>query len=96
MTHTETPDDLVEPFRLAFRHEGSAVNCYVAPVDTMEGARLISTMPTAVLDADKSIWEDWKKLMRRALVVMCREALGFEPVSMKEQPAPETERGGNA
>ena len=94
--HDEQPDGLVEPFRLAFRTEGSQVNCYIAPLETMQGARLVSTMPVAVLNADARIWTDWKLLMRRALRVMCREALGAEPVTMLERPAPENERGGNA
>lgn len=94
--HDDRPADLVQPFRLAFRHEGTQVNCYIAPVETMDGARLVSTMPVAVLNADKSIWDEWKVLMRRALRVMCVGALGTEPVEFIERPGPEHERGGNA
>lgn len=87
---------IVKPFRLAFRTEGSMVNCYFAAPDTMEGARLVSAMPRRILQAEPQLWEDWRALMRRALSVMCREAIGSEPVEFTEEVAPEHERGGNA
>ena len=85
-----------QPFRLCFRHEGSMINCYIAPPDTMEGAILMSCMPKRVLDADRTIWEDWRALMKRVIVVICREVLETEPLEMIERPAPESERSGHS
>lgn len=83
------------PFRLAFRTEGQMVNCYLAPMGSMEGAHLVSCMPLPVLQYERPIWDDWKALMNRALTVMCREALGVEPTHFTEETAPDHERAGN-
>lgn len=84
------------PFRLAFRTEGTMVNCYVAAMDTMAGAHLLGCMPRVVLVADESIWEDWKRLMERAMVPLCRSVFGSEPSHWEEHAAPEHERGGSS
>lgn len=87
---------IVNPFRLAFRTEGAQVNCYIAPTDTMEGARLLSCMPRRVLQADDSIWQDWKALMQRVMTVICKEALNATPVNWVEEPGPEHEKSGHS
>lgn len=88
-------DETVErlPFKLAFRVEGTAVNCYLAPVVASLGeTRLLSTMPRRVCEADKQIFDDWKELMKRVLAVMMKGALGIVPVSMIEEEGPPDER----
>lgn len=85
-----------QPFRLAFRREGPSVNAYIAPLETMDGARLLSSMPVTLLDADEQLWIDWKALMTRALDVLCQSALGVAVLRFDERPAPEHERAGNA
>lgn len=96
-TPTTSPpsDDFVTAFRLAFRREGSQVNCYIASPDSMVDARLISTMPERVLSADKTIWEDWQALMQRVIRVIAKEVLNADVAEFEVRPAPESERSGN-
>jgi hypothetical protein len=80
-------------FKLGFRTEGNFVNCYLMP--TVAGAGpifLLSTMPLRVCQTDQTIFDDWKEIMKRALAVSMKEALGIESISMIEEEGPENER----
>lgn len=85
----ESEKQEVTPFRLAFRDEGVMVRCYIASLDSMQEATLLSCIPKAVLRSSPDIWRDWKLLMERSLVVICKEVFGVEPVRFEESVPPE-------
>lgn len=82
--------------RLAMRREGSLWNAYLARVGTMEGAMLLGSI-RMTLAADEKVKEAFMGVMRLAMTVAALEATGVE-LAWPEgpQPAPESERGGNA
>jgi hypothetical protein len=83
------------PIRLALRSEGDWINAYIAHRDTMEGALLLGSLHRT-LAADAGLWGGWKALMTEATVYMMETVIGVTPDAMIEQPAPESERSGNA
>lgn len=84
------------PIRMAFRAEGQFVNCYLAQTGTMEGAQLMGSIGRGILERDKTIWDDFKKLMERAIINASIDAFGVAPLSFEEEPAPPHEKSGNA
>ena len=84
------------PIRLAFRHEGDKVNCYLADMHTMEDAQFIGCVPVAACDMDKQIFQDFKALMQKVFTVACVQTIGVAPSSFHDQPAPEHEKAGHA
>jgi hypothetical protein len=83
------------PIRLALRSEGDWINAYIALTDTMEGALPLGSLHRT-LAADAGLWGAWKALMTEATVHMLETVIGVTPDKMIEQPAPESERSGNA
>lgn len=79
--------------RLAFREEGEFVNCYLADMGTMEGAKLLASMRKPILD---EVWQEWKKLMQKQLTAAIAEVFGDIVDHFEEERAPEHERNGRA
>lgn len=84
------------PFRLAFRVEGTMVNCYLALMDTMDGATYLGGISKAVLDVNPEQFAAFKTIMRVGLAAAIKESLGIDAHHFEETKAPEHERGGNA
>ncbi len=85
----------VPAYRLAFRSEGDFVNCYFAPLRTMDGAILVSSMRRSILETDPVLFEDWKMALQLAFDRQnARE--GAPSAGWTEHRAPEHERTGEA
>ena len=80
--------------RLAIRKEGAWVNAYLALSDTMQGAIKIGSIMAPVASRP-AIWEQWKGLMTEVMAIAVEECFGAWP-EIKERPAPEHERSGEA
>jgi hypothetical protein len=84
------------PFRLAIRAEGKWVNAYIAKWETMEDAKLLGSIARAACDADPTVFEAFKDLVRRALAAVGRDIGLGEVGFIGEQEAPAHERSGRA
>jgi len=84
----------VKPFRIAFRQEGEFVNCYLAKMGTMEGAELMGSMRTVILEA--GFRDDYIEMMKKWVSLTVKDFLGVELARFDEEPAPEHERAGRA
>lgn len=75
--------------RLAFRHEGPFWNCYIARMDTMEGATLIGSILMRVVEDDEAVRHSFMECMKLAMAHMLKETSGVEVEAWRVTPAPE-------
>jgi hypothetical protein len=80
--------------RLAIREEGKWVNAYLSEPGTMEGALLLGSILTSILENDDEIFLRWKSIMQDVLA-RGLEDLGIRMTRMEERPAPPHEKAGN-
>jgi hypothetical protein len=83
------------PFRIAFREEGEFVNAYLATMTTMDGAILLGSLRSAILEHGDA-FEEYKAMMRKFAGILCVHTFGVEPSEFIEERAPEHERAGKA
>ena len=85
------------PFRLALRIEGEWWNAYIAKSDTMEGAILVGSIRSRLVEESKDCKTGFIALMQVALTLAMQEATGLQML-WPEPPhrAPEHERSGTA
>jgi hypothetical protein len=81
--------------RLAFRVEGENWNAYYAAPETMEGAVYLGSIRMSLAKGRK-VKQGFMDLMRSAMTVAMKEALGATPTWGGVKGAPEHERSGNA
>lgn len=86
----------VEVGRIAFRQEGSYINCYFAPPDTMKDAVHIASVLRSACDRDDRVLEAFKALGQLIISATLKQVVGREPDEFRESPAPEHERSGRA
>lgn len=83
--------------RLAFRVEGHMWNCYVAPLDKMEGAHLIGAIAMRVVEDRPERKKQFMDMMQEVFSDISEELLGARanyPNGVER--APEHERSGRA
>lgn len=83
------------PFRIAIRREGAFVNAYFAPPDSMEGAILMGSVRTSILQKTPGAMEAYQELMKSAIATACSDTIGAV-TEFRVEPAPESERSGHA
>lgn len=82
--------------RLAMRHEGKYWNAYYAPPDSMVGAIRIGGVIIALMRTEERR-KQFLDCMREIVGDMIEEVSGHRPTWPEGvQPAPESERAGNA
>lgn len=86
----------ISPFRIAFREEGESVNAYLAPIETMEGARLVGSIHRSLCMLDRALFDSFVELMQTGATALTKDVLGCEPVRFDQTTAPEHERSGRA
>lgn len=84
------------PYRVAIREEGNVINCYIAPISSMIGARLIASIDLELVKADRELFEAWVSMMSTAAALEYKRATGREVKDIIVQPAPPYERMGKA
>jgi hypothetical protein len=82
--------------RLALRQEGHFYNAYLALYDTMDGAKLLGSVIMGAAHKDPQVRADFQTLMQRVLEGAIKDVTGKPPEEWFTQPAPESERSGNA
>lgn len=87
----------VEPtgVRLALRVEGKFWNAYVAKADTMEGAFQIGSIAMAAVE-NREIKHAFMNLMQQVIADALKSRGITTEWPFDPQPAPESERAGNA
>lgn len=86
----------VEVGRIAFRQEGSYINCYFAAPDTMKDAVHIASVLRSACERDDRVFAAFKALGQLIVSATMKQAIGREPDEFHDQPAPEHERSGRA
>ena len=82
--------------RLAFRQEGPFWNAYVASAGTMDNAFLLGSIMMGVVANNPDRKAAFMDLMKEAFSDAAQAVTGTRPADFDEQPAPESERVGNA
>lgn len=72
------------------------VNAYVATEAGMQGAVLIGSMSTGILNMRPALFEQFKALMTEAMTALVEVGAGGTVLGMFEQAAPEHEKAGHA
>jgi hypothetical protein len=88
--------EIVKTGRLAMREEGTLWVAYYALPDTMEGALYLGSIRMAFLRGHPERRNAFLKLMRESVNDIFEIEHGLKVEVWKEEPAPESERGGNA
>lgn len=83
--------------RLAFRREGKWWRCYLAPLHNWDGATEIGSIRLNIAEDSAEAKAAFMDAMKVAFTVISQRVLGQTPTFPDPpQPAPESERGGNA
>lgn len=82
--------------RLALREEGRFWNAYLAHANTMDDAMLIGSIMIGAARKNPDVLNGFKALMEQVIADAIKDVTGKAPASMVTQPAPESERSGNA
>ena len=72
------------------------VNAYVATAEGLEGATLIGSMSTGILNMRPALFEQFKALMTEAMTALVEVGAGGMALGTFEQAAPEHEKAGHA
>lgn len=83
-------------FRLAFRHEGTLWNAYVAEVGTMKDAVLMGSIAFGAAEHSPALKAAFMNLMRKVMEEYTAAVFGAALDWESPRPAPEHERGGHA
>jgi hypothetical protein len=81
--------------RLALRHEGDWWNAYLAKSDTMEGARLISSILIGAVAGKPERKQAFIDLMQEVMADGIETMSGVRPDNFDIDTAPESERSGH-
>lgn len=82
------------PYRLAIRKQGNMIMAYFAEHGTMENAKLLSTMSTAIADQNADAFEAFKTFSLILFIHMHEQAMpGVDASEMFERKAPPSEVG---
>ena len=69
--------EVVAPLRLAIRTEDEWVVAYLAPRDTMDGAKKVAVIHRRVLEESPGAFEQWKTLLGEWMRTVSAEAAGL-------------------
>jgi hypothetical protein len=82
--------------RLAFRREGPWWNCYLANQNTMDGAKLLSSVLIRPFEDNPDRKNRYMALMQEILADALTDVFGEKPEKWETTQAPEGERSGHA
>jgi hypothetical protein len=82
--------------RIAIREEGTMVNAYWAPADTLDGAELVLSVNKAILQAEPTLWLAVQTLCQCMAEHLVRTRLGQRVGSVELRQPPLHETAGHA
>lgn len=89
-------EELVSPFRIAFREEGPMVCVYMARSDTMEGAMLIGSCMKSILNAEAPAqFLRFKEVFEVGIRACIKDVMGVDVKKFDTHAAPEHEKSGH-
>jgi hypothetical protein len=96
--HEAIMSDQLQPFKIAFRSEGTFVVAYFSSLRMYDGSMEpieVARIRKSVLTKTEGLFEDFQAVVRKAISQMCVDK-GLPRPDWKTQRAPEDEKTGQA